>query len=305
MSIMKISVIIVNYNVAFEIEQCINSLSEFCKIDNLEIIVIDNASEIRDVELLPAKFPFVKFKLFTVNLGYAKANNYGIEISNGEYVLLLNPDTILTEDFITPIIKFIVNNPSAGACGPKLIYKNGSFQNSYGSEMGLMYETAEAFMFIGLLRYFSRFVNKNKIKSGTEFNVGWVSGACLLIRKKILLEIGGFNEEFFMNYEDLDLCKKIEDIGYKNYYFPQYRCIHIDQISQKKDYSKLVYTRYHSRQIYSKIHYGILKKYTVNFVHFLGLIIRIVLVAFLYKGIERTQRKTGYLRSLKLYFSHK
>jgi len=300
---MGVSVIVVNYNVTEEVENCINSIYEKVLNTQVEIIVIDNNSADRGIEQLKNKFPEVRFEFLKENLGYAKANNYGVQLSKYENILLLNPDTILIEDFISPLDEFVNENPKAGACGPMLLYKDLTFQFSNGYRLGLIYETAEAFMIINLYRKMLKWVNKKKYLANRPFIVNWMSGACLFMRKEVFNRAEGFNTTFFLNYEDIELCKRINDFGYINYYFPYLKCIHLDQASQKKNWESFTHSRYVSRLIYAENHYNKLTRFTVKIIHILGLFLRLLIVNFVYLEDEKLQRTRGYKKSLKLYFN--
>ncbi|MCX7877657.1 MAG: glycosyltransferase family 2 protein [Ignavibacteria bacterium] len=298
---MKLSVIIVNYNVASEVDNCISSVYKILGSYEPEIIVVDNNSTIRDIERLQGKYSFVKFEFLTENHGFGKANNQGVNIAEGDYVLFLNPDTLLIEDFITPMVEFISNNNKAGACGPQLIYPDGDYQNSTGPRTGIFYETSEALMFISVLRkLYWNFYLKNR---GDIIPVGWLSAACMLVKKEIFRATGGFDERYFLNYEDIDLCRRFENSGYKNYYFPKLRCVHTDHASLKKDYELMVYSRYESRKIFAEKHYVLPVRIYVNLIHVLGLILRLFTVYFFYSGDELKGRSRGYIKSLKLYLT--
>jgi len=149
---LELTIIIINYNVCNEVDNCLESIYKLLKNIDFEVIVVDNNSPNRDILALESKYPQVNFEFLNENLGFGKANNYGINISKGKYILFLNPDTVIVQDFVSPIVDFIKNNKSAGACGPMLVYEDLNFQNSFGNRMGLLYETAEAFMFISAYR---------------------------------------------------------------------------------------------------------------------------------------------------------
>lgn len=299
---MLISIIIVNYNVTSELDNCINSILQYTKDIECEILVVDNNSQDRSVELLQQKYPEVKFFFLYNNIGFSRANNFAAEKSKAEYLLILNPDTIFIEDFINPIINYIETHSNTGACGPMLLYKDLSYQNSAGSRMGLFYETAEALFYINHYRKFKKFLNSKRYKRTHPFKVGWMSGACILLKRALYNEIGGFNSEYFLNYEDLDFCNRVENKGYVNLYFPHLKCIHLDQTSQKRDYEAFVYSRYVSRLIYDKYHYNFLKRFWVRLIHIIGIILRLIFVNFIYSNQEKIQRRRGYYKSLILYF---
>lgn len=288
-------------------ELILNSLSSVrqLKISNeSEMIVVENSS------LSTSKISFKNssdFRLLSPhsNLGFAKANNLAAKQSDSEFLCFLNPDTLVKEDFFTPIINFINCHPQAGACAPALEYEDGSYQSSAGDTMGLWYEFLEATMLINLSRKSLRRRIQSAEASGAPLKVGWVSGACMIIRRDVFESVGGFTEDYFLNYEDIDLCKKLEDAGYQNYIFPGSKCIHLDHKSFESNYELLVYSRYESRLIYASLHYGAITRFTARLLHISGLLLRIVLVNFQFHGKEKMGRRRGYLRSLKLYLGQK
>lgn len=296
-----LSTIIVNYNVTRLIEECIYSLIDQKINDKIDIIVIDNASPDRSIETLKTKYPEVTFTFLDENIGFSKANNFAALNLNSDYILFLNPDTIIIEDFVTPMLQFMEDQNTVGICAPMLVYANGDFQNSCGPKIGFLYECAEAFMFISLYRkIYNRLkgITSGKVKS---ISVDWVSAACLLIRSDVFKFVGGYSEEFFMNYEDIDLCLKVNQQGYDVLYCPQYKCVHLDQSSQKRDYTKLVLSRYQSRLIYSKKNYTAFMSFIVRIIHIFGILLRLFLVSIIYSGSEKYQRKSGYMQSLFIY----
>ncbi len=300
---MLISILIINYNVAEEVVDCIVSIKKnFINVD-YEIIVVDNCSTERKIEELIQIFPGVHFHLLKENLGFAGANNFAAEYAKGKYLLFLNPDTLVIEDFITPIINYIEKHQNMGACGPLLLNEDRTIQNSTGIKLGIIYEASEAFMLINLLRRIYNYLLSKKIKKTTPVAVRWLSAACLMVNKDTFIKIGKFNKEFFLNYEDIDLCERIAMKGYNNFYFPYLRCIHADQKSQSKNYTKFVYNRYYGRRIYAKFHYNFFKRNLINLIHIFGIILRILTGNFTYTGVEREQRIEGYKKSLKLYLS--
>jgi N-acetylglucosaminyl-diphospho-decaprenol L-rhamnosyltransferase len=298
----NIAIIIVNYNVTDEVIKLLESIQLYLSRILIEVIVIDNNSPDRSIVKQSSKFPNVKFVFLNENIGYSKANNLGVKYSNSDYLLFLNPDTEIIEDCISPMIEFIETNIIAGACGPMLLNDDFSYQNSTGNTLGILYEVMEALMLINIYRKIYKFFKNSLFKSCEPFEIGWLSGACLLAKRKVIVQLGGFNTEYFLNYEDIDLCKRIQDIGYKNYYFPHLRCIHLNQKSQKQDYESLTYNRYLSRLTYAKNNYGSVKRFLVRYIHIIGLLLRLIFVNFISFKIERQQRKIGYLKSLSLYY---
>ncbi|RPI18810.1 MAG: glycosyltransferase family 2 protein [Ignavibacteriae bacterium] len=294
----EISIIVVNYNSYKYLQKLLPFIDLKFKFLNKETIILDNSQDKNDFNQIKINDE-TKNIFLNQNLGFAKANNIGISYSNSEYILFLNPDTLTTEDFVTPIISFIKKNPEAAACAPMLVYENGDYQNSSGPQMGFWYEFMEAFFLISLHRkLFYLFKVKNNIK---PVKVGWVSAACMIIKRNIFDKVGGFTEDYFLNYEDIDLCKKISDEGYINYYFPALKCIHLDHKSFDKNYELLVLTRYKSRLIYSSKHYNILTRLSARFMHIISICIRLLFVNLTHRGIERRSRAKGYWKALVMY----
>ncbi|PCH93385.1 MAG: glycosyl transferase family 2, partial [Bacteroidetes bacterium] len=198
---MKLSIIIVNYNVKNFLEQCINSvLIAGSKIESFEIIVVDNKSVDGSVAMLADKFPQVNLIANKENVGFSAANNQGIRISNGEYVLLLNPDTIVEEDTFLKCVNFMDENPDGGGLGVKMIDGNGNFLPE--SKRGLPTPSVAFFKMIGLSSLFPQSGLFNHYHLGNldkdkAHKVDVLSGAFMLLRKSALDKIGMLDEAFF------------------------------------------------------------------------------------------------------------
>ncbi len=304
-TVMSIDIIIINYNVTDKLISCLESFKKSVFKSDYSIRVIDNNSSSASGFNLSELYPDVNYIQLNSNLGFAKANNIGAKRSDSEFLCFLNPDTIVTEDFITPILNYIEENPLAGACAPMLLYEDNTYQSSAGFRMGFWFEFLEASF---LLSFFRKFDKKKFLKlqeSTFPVKTGWVSGACMIVRRTVFESVGGFSNDYFLNYEDIDLCKKIEDAGYNNYYFPYHKCIHLDHKSFDKNYELLVFSRYQSKLIYAKLHYNFFIALLIRIIHTAGLLLRLVFVNFFYSNLERKTRFSGYLKSLKLYISFK
>lgn len=222
----KISVIIVSWNVADSLERCLKSIAE-TKYPNLEIIVIDNASTDDSLKIIK-KSKNIIFIRNSKNNGFPKAVNQGLKKSTGDFLLLLNPDTIIPANFFTDSLSFFSNYPSAGIMGPKLSNPDGTSQGSVFHEQSI-YSTFREFWLgqKGLTGKYSPDVN-------TPITVDAVSGACMLFPKVTLDRIGYFTESVFMYYEDLDYCRRIRSEGFKVYFNPHISVIHEHGSSSKK-----------------------------------------------------------------------
>lgn len=245
---MKLSVIIVNYNVKHFLEQCIHSVIRASVNIPLEIFVVDNNSVDGSTQLIKEKFPQVLLIENRENLGFSRANNQAIKRAKGKYILLLNPDTVVEEDTFSKVIGFMESHPDAGALGVKMIDGKGNFLPE--SKRGLPTPWVAFCKMFGLSKLFPRtkkfgryhlsYLDENEVHE-----VEVLAGAFMLIRKEVLDKVGLLDESFFMYGEDIDLSYRITESGYKNYYFPGTTIIHYKGESTRKgslNYVKVFYT---------------------------------------------------------------
>lgn len=268
----KLSVIIVNYNVKHFIEQCLFSVFKASETLNCEVFVVDNNSVDGSTTLIKDKFPNVNLIENKVNTGFSVANNQAIKLAKGEYVLLLNPDTVVQEDTFTKIIAFMDKTPDAGGLGVKMLDGQGNFAPE--SKRGLPTPSVAFYKMFGLAKFFPKsekfgkyhltYLSENEIHS-----VDVLSGAFMLIRKTVLDTIGNLDETFFMYGEDIDLSYRITKAGFKNYYFPQTQIIHYKGESTKRSSLNYVVIFYKAMAIFSKKHFSGSHAFWFNFlIHF-------------------------------------
>ncbi|HEV7230692.1 MAG TPA: glycosyltransferase [Bacteroidia bacterium] len=256
---MKLSVIIVNYNVEHFLEQCLHSVRKAARNVEAEIYVVDNNSVDGSLKMVGAKFPEVKIIANKKNTGFSYANNQAIRESTGEYVLLLNPDTVVEEDTFEKIIAFMDEHPEAGGLGVKMLDGKGNFLPE--SKRGLPTPLVAFCKIFGLARLFPRsrlfgryhlgFLDKDHIH---EIEI--LSGAFMLMRRKALDKVGLLDEDFFMYGEDIDLSYRILKGGFKNYYFPETRIIHYKGESTKKSSVNYVFVFYNAMIIFARKHFS-------------------------------------------------
>lgn len=256
---MKLSIIIVNYNVKYFLEQCLYSVRKASKGIALEVIVVDNNSVDGSVEMLKDKFKDITLIENRKNTGFSVANNQGIAVSKGEYVLLLNPDTVVQEDTFEKIIGFMDEHPEAGGLGVKMIDGKGHFLPE--SKRGLPTPMVAFFKIFGLARLFPKSKLFGKYHLGYLSNdetheVDVLAGAFMLMRKEALEKVGVLDETFFMYGEDIDLSYRIQLGGYKNYYFPDTSIIHYKGESTKKSSVNYVFVFYNAMIIFAKKHFS-------------------------------------------------
>lgn len=265
---MKLSIIIVNYNVQHFLEQCIQSAIKALKNIDGEIWVVDNNSVDGSVDMVRDKFPEVKLIASKENLGFSKGNNLAIRKSAGEYTLLLNPDTLVEEDTFEKVIAFMDNNPKAGGLGVKMVDGKGNFLPE--SKRSLPTPSVAFYKIFGLSSLFPKSKRFGKYHCGhldknQTHEVEILSGAFMLMRKSVLDEIGLLDEAFFMYGEDIDLSYRIIKAGYKNYYFADTRIIHYKGESTKKSSVNYVFVFYNAMIIFAKKHFSSTNASTFSF----------------------------------------
>jgi GT2 family glycosyltransferase len=255
----KISIIIVNYNVEFFLEQCLNSVKKALDDVNGEVFVVDNFSIDGSVDMVRQKFPEYQLIDNKVNLGFSKANNQAMKLAKGEYVLLLNPDTVVEENCFQKVIKFMDEHHKAGGLGVKMVDGKGRFLPE--SKRGLPTPKVAFWKISGLSSLFPKsktfgqyhlgYLDENKIH---EIEI--LSGAFMLMRKTALDKVGLLDEAFFMYGEDIDLSYRITQGGFKNYYFPETSIIHYKGESTKKSSVNYVLVFYKAMVIFAKKHFS-------------------------------------------------
>lgn len=255
----ELSVIIVNYNVAYFLEQCLNSCLKAAEHARVEIIVIDNNSVDGSDDMMREKFPEIPYVFNKENLGFSKANNQGMKMAQGEYVLLLNPDTVVEEMTFRLTIDFMNAHPESGGLGVRMLDGRGKFLPE--SKRRLPTPDVAFYKIFGLATLFpkSRTFGKYHLGYLSEFEtheIEILSGAFMMMRKSVLDEIGLLDEAFFMYGEDIDLSYRIVQAGYKNYYFPDTRIIHYKGESTKKSSVNYVFVFYRAMIIFANKHFS-------------------------------------------------
>ncbi len=256
---MKLSIIIVNYNVKHFLEQCLHSVYRALYGIESEIFVVDNHSLDGSCHLVREKFPEVILIENQENVGYSRANNQAMRMARGEYILLLNPDTVVEEDTFHKTIRFMDDHPDAGGLGVKMIDGKGTFLPE--SKRGLPTPWVAFYKIFGLSRLFpsnkklGRYHLSYLDKEQTH-SVDILCGAFMLMRKTTLEKTGLLDETFFMYGEDIDLSYRILKAGYKNYYFPETTIIHYKGESTKKGSINYVKMFYQAMLIFSRKHFS-------------------------------------------------
>ncbi|HBZ66233.1 MAG TPA: glycosyl transferase family 2 [Bacteroidales bacterium] len=256
---MKLSVIIVNYNVEFFLGQCLLSVRKAMQDNDVEVFVVDNNSVDGSVAMVQEKFPEVILIANQENTGFSRANNQAIRLAGGEYILLLNPDTIVEEDTFDKIIRFMDGHPDAGGLGVKMVDGKGHFLPE--SKRGLPTPAVAFYKIFGLSKLFPKSrtfgqYHLSYLDNDSTHQVDILAGAFMLLRKSVLDKIGLLDETFFMYGEDIDLSWRIILSGYKNYYYPGTRIIHYKGESTRKSSVNYVLIFYNAMLIFARKHFS-------------------------------------------------
>ena len=231
---MDISIVIVSYNATPFLDQCLQSCQKALVGRKGEILVIDNHSPEKVVENLRIHFPEVEFYPLEENLGFAKANNFGVEKAKGRYVLILNPDTLIPENLFDQIIPFYQKTKNIGALGVKLIDAHGRFHPESKRNLPTPWNALAKFFpnldFAKKSSYYNLQLTADEVGKTTV-----LVGAFMFLSRSIYLEAKGFDERYFMYGEDIDLSYSIERLGYENYYKGDKVAIHYKGESTRKD----------------------------------------------------------------------
>ncbi|WP_445634874.1 N-acetylglucosaminyl-diphospho-decaprenol L-rhamnosyltransferase [Nostoc sp. DSM 114161] len=243
----SVSIILVNYNGAELLPDCLNSIQKFIDIPSYEIIVVDNASSDSSVELIAEKFPQVRLIKQTQNRGFGAGNNAGAKVASGKFLFLLNTDTIITYNILPHLIDLMQADSQIGIIGPKLLNPDGSFQISVSPALGIKGEYEARQMHLNYLNNSERNSIEQKFQQTQEVDI--VVGAAFFIRSSLFQELNGFDENFFMYFEESDLCQRAQYQGYKIIYTPDVSLIHLKGYSIQKSANAMA-IEYRRSQIY-------------------------------------------------------
>ena len=249
---MKLSVIILNYNVRYFLEQCILSVQRAIKSIDAEIIVIDNNSPDDSCKMMKERFPEITFIENKENVGFSTANNQAVAIAKGEYVCILNPDTAVAEDTFIQTLNYVESKQDLGALGVYLMDGTGAFLPE--SKRNLPTPKVSLLKLLGLSKYYYA----EDVSENENGEVAVLVGAFMLLKRSIYHEVEGFDEDYFMYGEDIDFSYKITKAGYKNYYLGSTTILHYKGESTKKDAAYL-------NRFYGAMHIFYKKHFNTNF----------------------------------------
>ena len=246
---MKLSIVIVSYNVRSYLEQCLQSVKQALEGIEGEVFVVDNRSDDDSVETVRTKYPWVRLIENPENMGFSRANNIAIRESIGEYVLLLNPDTIVEKDTLREVLRFMEGHPKAGGAGVMMHHADGSVAPE--SRRALPTPWVSCLKMLGFTkRYYMSHLPWDK-----PGRIEVISGAFCFLRRNAIDQVGLLDEDFFMYGEDIDLSYRLLKGGWENWYLP-YPITHFKgKSTQKSDY-RYVHIFYKAMLIFFRKHYS-------------------------------------------------
>jgi N-acetylglucosaminyl-diphospho-decaprenol L-rhamnosyltransferase len=221
-----LSVVIVNYRAYEQLTNCLDSLAPFRA--SADVVVVDHETDARSLQPLSARFPWVRFIPERANPGFAAGVNRGVRETTGEYVLLLNPDCIVASD-PRPLASWLAAHPKAAVCGAIVREADGSIQASARHFPGIATGLAGRTTWLTRIWPGNPWTNRNLVRGVPvePVEVDWVSGACMMVRREAFDAVGGMDEQFFLYWEDADLCRRLEEAGWSTFYHPAMAVTHL------------------------------------------------------------------------------
>lgn len=272
----QVSIIIVNYNCEGHTCNCIDSIYKYTKDIAFEVIVVDNASNVYSVEAIAKRFPDVKIIINKENRGFGAANNVGAKNATGKYLFFLNPDTILLSDGVGVFYDFLENaSNEVACCGGNLVRVDGTPNKSFGNFPSVLQQFSDiGFRKLYKKLYFEKLA-MGKVCDFTDIRgVNYLVGAAFFIKRQVFEEIGSFDEEFFMYYEETDLFFRLNKAGYKAYLLPSVKIIHLEGVTMENrdpfSYSMWAFME-KSRYYYFKKNKGRFSSFCVRMVQMLSI----------------------------------
>jgi GT2 family glycosyltransferase len=248
---MRASIVIVNWNTKALLGECLASIANHPPSGVYEVIVVDNASTDGSAEMVRTSFRDVTLLVNEENAGFAAANNIGIEQSCGDYVLLLNSDTVVRDRALEALLSFMEITPEAGAAGARLINGDGSLQPSCSALPTLLRESMHLFHLDFRQR---RMMQRWDVAQARQVEV--LLGACMLLRRTALEQIGLMDEGYFMYSEEVDYCRRLRDAGWKLYWVPQAEVVHFGGQSTRQVATEMFLRLYAAKLRYFRKHEG-------------------------------------------------
>lgn len=305
-----VSIVIVTYNSKEYLIKCLRSILSSQTTVNYEIIVIDNCSTDETYNIVAPMFPNVTFIHNTTNRGFSYANNQGIKVAHGKYILLLNPDTLIIDNAIDIMVNYLESNPKVGACGCKILNSDGSLQAScFGfptllKEIGhlLRLDLVTRFASIAkVAKLLSKILRVNLSVLNVSESVGQVDyllGACIMFPCTVLNHVGLLDEKIFMYIEDTEICYRIKSNGYLVCYVPFGKIIHFGGKSTATADSHMLMEYNRSRLYFYRKYYGEMRAYALRIIIIFDMLIKMILIWFIKYQSEMQQLQIRYKQDI-------
>jgi len=289
---MKLSIIIVSWNTRDLLADCLDSVYENPPNGRFEIIIVDNASSDGSADMVRQRFPQARLIAKEENVGFAKGNNEAIPFCSGEYVLLLNPDTVVKPDALAALTHFMDTHPEAGAAGSRLLNPDGSLQTSCYPAPKLTRELWRLFHLDAVRPYGEYRMHKWSTDAAREVDV--IKGASLIFRREVLEKVGFLDGAYFMYSEEVDLCLRVQRADWRLYWVPQSQVVHYEGQSTKQIATDMFLQLYLGKLMYFRKHYGRFSGILYKFILAAASLMRLLLtpLALLMRPAARQKNKS-------------
>lgn len=294
---MKLSIIIINWNTCQLLDDCLASINNSSLDVDFEIYVVDNSSIDGSQEMVLDNYPQVNLISNSINPGFAKANNQAIKQAQGEYILLLNPDTVVGHDAISGLIDFLEIETSAGGAGARLLNGDGSLQVSAYPQPALLREFWRMFHLDNIWPYATYPMHSWGIESPRSVDV--LMGACLMLRKTTMDEVGLFDEDYFIYSEEVDLCSRIKQAGWSLYWVPDAEVVHYGGQSTQQIAEEMFLQLYKAKILYFRKHRSRAAVLIYKLILLLAALVRLALTPVAY--LESPEKRANHLKLSRNY----
>jgi N-acetylglucosaminyl-diphospho-decaprenol L-rhamnosyltransferase len=292
-----LSIVIVNWNTRDLLAQCLDSIYQSGNEPVIELIVVDNASSDGSQGMILERFPQTRLIQNPTNVGFARANNQGILQSRGRYVLLLNSDTLVRSGALQSLLEFMDNHVEAGAASARLLNADGSLQYSCSPAPTLTSEFLRMFHLPGIRA--DGYYSMDEWDVNQPRSVDVLLGACMLIRREALDQVGLLDEQYFMYSEEVDLCSRLRSSGWRLYWVPTAEVVHFGGQSTRQASADMFLRLYESKLIYFRKNYGRIHALAYKMLLMISSLVRILLVPLVW--LEDSQRRRVHLTTAMNY----
>jgi GT2 family glycosyltransferase len=293
---MDLSIIIVSFNTKELLKKCLSSIFEFTKRISFEVVVVDNASTDSSIKMVEGEFPQVKLIKNSKNLGFGRGNNQGIKEACGKYIFLFNSDAYLEENVLPKLVQVMDQNPKIGVLAPQILNPNHTIQQS----CGFLPDLPQVFFWMTFLDDLpgGQFLKPYHVDHDSfykkEHGVGWITGAAMMFRREALEKSGLFDEKIFLYGEEVELCKRIKDAGFKIILSPVAKIIHLGRGSIEKKNIDAIVGEYKGLLYYYQKHKEKWQKQILLLVLKLGAVLRFIIFGLV---LGRKELREAYFQA--------